>query len=553
MLLTFPLKPRTCPPDRRGGEHGFYYNGVRQFGFPDFKTDIRLHQWTHYCHVFSSGLYTAYVQGKERIRGEITTSIIPLALNSTLTLGQEQDLLAGAFDVEQIFRGFISQVNIWNRSFTKVEVEEQAACSTAPLGNIFSTDRNELELFSVLETLEKPEVFCEEEARYVIFPEPRYIEDSILLCKRMGYKVFSPSTREQNLQLHNESLQFVDSCSSNYHLWIGITDADEEGVWRKFSDDSEIEPFFELTEPNGGYGENCMLMFLPNGLWVDTSCAIQWPACVPCEVTHTTPLRLRGLCFSKEPETFYEVLGYRGKKPYFHGYYGIMIYHLGEARWEIFDTTKQKSIATLALASTSLYPVGRFKWLVQHSICNYLLATEIELSLSVCQNSEFTCSNGDCIPKDGRCDSKDDCSDLSDEDDCQITLLPKGYRSERPPENSTADGISYLGSTVEILRFMDISDVRRLVSVEFVIELTWLDPRPRYLNLRDTMEWNQLHERDRRGVWRPQLKFPNVLNGDISLLDEQVFLRRIGQPEPADFNDVRMGEPTRETGRVRDE
>ncbi|ROT61235.1 putative neuronal pentraxin-1 isoform X2 [Penaeus vannamei] len=183
--------------DRRGGEHGFYYNGVRQYGFPDFKTDIRLHQWTNYCHVFSSGHYTAYVQGKERVRGKITTNIIPLALNSTLTLGQEQDLLAGAFDVEQIFRGFISGVNIWNRSLTRVEVEEQAGCSTAPLGNIFSTDRDELELFNVLETLERPEVFCAEEARYVIFPEPRYIEDSILLCKRMGYKVFSPSTHEK--------------------------------------------------------------------------------------------------------------------------------------------------------------------------------------------------------------------------------------------------------------------------------------------------------------------------------------------------------------------
>ncbi|XP_042876207.1 glutamate-gated chloride channel-like [Penaeus japonicus] len=133
---------------------------------------------------------------------------------------------------------------------------------------------------------------------------------------------------------------------------------------------------------------------------------------------------------------------------------------------------------------------------------------------------------------------RDDCSDLSDEDDCRITLLPKGYRTERPPENRTADGVSYLGTTVEILRFMDISDVKRLVNVEFVIELTWTGRSTS--SLRDAMEWNQLHTRDQDSVWRPQLKFPNVLNGDISLLSEDVFLKKIGRPEPADFNDVRM-------------
>ncbi|XP_047488093.1 uncharacterized protein LOC125038600 [Penaeus chinensis] len=527
---------------RRGENHGFYYNGVRQYGYQDMTNDIGLHQWSHYCHNFHNGEYRAYIHGKLEAKGPFSVPHkVPLPVKGIITIGQEQDLLAGAYDTDQSFRGHIAQVNIWNRSLTAEEVRVQASCGPAPLGNIFSTDREDIELLggATVELVE-PSYFCEKAVEYVIFPEAREMADSKLTCNRVGYEVYTPKDAADNHELHQQSLNFAEECLSNYHLWIGVTDEEEEDVWRKFTDNSVAQTQFELNEPNGGTGENCMLMFLPNGRWVDTSCVIKWPACVPCEVDRRKPLRLRGFCYTNEAETYYEVLGYKRGKPYLHGYYGYMVYKSGPYDWEMYDTAEEELVAVLKVPSKDTYPIGRHSWKLKRSMCNHLIDSDIRLSFSICNNNQFTCTNGDCIPKAKRCDTKDDCVDLSDEEDCQVIVLPKGYREERPPDNATEGQSIYLGATVDVLRFMEISDIQRIINVEFVVELTWNDPRPTYYNLGDTLEWNKLAEEDRELLWKPELSFPNIYNGNIKQLNEEQYLNKIGFPLPPDFNDFRM-------------
>ncbi|KAK3875272.1 hypothetical protein Pcinc_019870 [Petrolisthes cinctipes] len=529
---------------RRGEHHGFYYNGVRQYGFLNMTNDIGLHQWSHYCHNFHHGEYRAYIYGELAARGPFSVPHkVPLPVKGIITIGQEQDLLAGAYDTDQSFRGHIAQVNIWNKSLTPEEVRQQASCVEAPLGNIFSTDREEVELLggATVELVDF-EYFCQKDVEYVIFPEARYMAESRLTCNRIGYEVYTPNDKTDNIALHQESLRFAENCLSNYHLWIGVTDKEKEDVWRKFTDNTVAETQFELNEPNGGTGENCMLMFLPNGRWVDTSCVIKWPACVPCNVDRTYPLRLRGFCYSNEAETYYEVLGYRGEKPYLHGYYGMMVYKSGNYTWEMFDTTVGEVVGILDVPSKDSYPIGRHTWTLMMSMCNHLIGSSIQLSFSICDNDQFTCTNGDCIPKERRCNAKDDCSDLSDEEDCQFITLPKGYRTERPPDNETEGLAVYLSPLVEVLRFMKIDDIQRVINVEFTVEIRWNDPRPKYFNLGDTLEWNKLSDSDRQRVWMVKLTFPNVYDGKIKQLSEDLYLSKIGVPLPPDFNNVRMGE-----------
>lgn len=507
---------------------------------------IGLHSWSHYCHNFHHGEYRAYIHGKLAARGPFSVPHkVPLPLKGIITIGQEQDLLAGGYDTDQSFRGHMAQVNIWNRSLTAEEVAQQSSCTKAPLGNIFSTDREDVELLgNATVELVKPEYFCQKSVEYVIFPEAQYMAESRWTCRRIGYDVYTPNNKDENRALHKESLRFAENCLSNYHLWIGVTDEVQEDVWRKFTDNSIAQTQFELNEPNGGTGENCMLMFLPNGLWVDTSCVIKWPACVPCEVNRTSPLRLRGFCFSDEAETYYEVLGYKGEKPYLHGYYGFMVYKTDTYTWEMFDTTTGEVVAVLKVPSKDSYPIGRNIWMLQRSMCNQLIGTKLQLSFSICDNDQFTCANGDCIPKERRCNAKDDCIDLSDEEDCQLFILPKGYRAERPPDNELEGQAIFLESTVDILRFMEISDIRRIINVEFTVETRWTDPRIKYQNLGETLEWNKLSDVDRNRVWKPSLNFPNVYDGNIKLLSEDVSLDKIGDPLPPDYNNVRMGEST---------
>lgn len=547
--LFFAFRVKRVPlnlPAREGGVNGLYYNGNRQYGFPNFTTDVTLHQWVHYCHVFSSGRYQAFVDGVERALGPVVAKELSIPLNSTLVLGQEQDLLAGGYDVVQIFRGHMAEVNLWNRSLTQGEVEDMASCRTASYGNIFSSDRDDVEVLGATWESRDLSSLCEKTEEFVIFPEMRYLSESRQVCQRFGYEVFGPRTKQSNERLFKESLQFTKSCSSNYHLWLGLTDEEEEGVWRTFIDHDPVsDTYFEGIEPNGKRGENCLLMFRPNGKWVDTKCSLAWPACTPCEKMEGVPLRLRGLCYEKQEESYYEVLGYRNGKPYFHGFYGNMIYRTQNGNWELFDTRTNQTLATMTPRTEESYPIGRHRWSLTSSACGFPNASQIELSLSTCSDDEFTCANGDCIPQHGRCNDDDDCSDFSDEDDCTLLQTPLGYRIGRPPNGDAKGKELELETTVDILRFVRVDDVSGVVSLELNVEIVWKDLRLKYLNLKEFMEWNILTEKEMSQIWRPKLGFPNVFDGNVKLLKEELFFRKTSDPLSPQFNDVKMGESQR--------
>lgn len=530
-------------PDRRGGQLGFYYNGVRQLGFSHLISNIDLHVWTHYCHIFQKGVYVVYIGGEKLGRGPISTSVVPLPLRGVLALGQEQDLLAGGYDADQSYRGRIALFNIYSKLVSEAEVRQQAHCIDYAPGDIFSLDRDQMQLTGVSIELQKIESFCEESVGYVIFPERRNLPDSQQTCRRAGYEIYSPSTRDENTALFNESLLFTTQClANNYHLWVGATDGEEENVWRKFQDGSVIgDPPFEQKEPNGGSGENCILMFLLSGLWVDTSCNIRWAACVPCQISSSIPLRLRGLCYNNEAETFYEVLGYKNEKPYFRGYYGMMVYRRNGSEWEMFNVAQGYTMATTILPSENSYPFGRHLWTLSRAICDQSPGSVVRLSFSICANTEFSCSNGDCIPKVNRCDGTNDCVDFSDEDDCKMLVLPRGYRATQPPSSSQQSGPLHLGSTLTILRVSQISDVRRAMNVEMNLDLQWPDPRITYLNLGNTLEWNKLGRNDSKAIWKPRLTFPNVYDGKINMIAEEIGIRKLKGPVPPDYNDEKMG------------
>ncbi|XP_071519931.1 uncharacterized protein [Panulirus ornatus] len=532
--------------DRQGNANGIFYNTVRQFGFTNFTTDLELHRWVHYCHIFSSGHYRAFVDGQQLVSGPLETEEVTLPLNSTLVIGQEQDVVGGGFDRTQIFRGYITQVSIWNRSLSEREVEEMASCKTSATGNVFSSDADDLEVIgaSLKETVIGS--LCDRTLSFVIFPERRDLRASKLQCKRAGHYIYSPDTEAENSKLLQESLQFSDSCFNSNHLWLGITDEEEEGVWRK-NHDGEVpkDLLFEGGQPNGKTNENCAFMSRQNGLWHDVVCGQDWSSCVPCTRNLRRPLLLRGLCFKRKYELLHEVLGYKNGKPYFHGYYGYMIYRLEKEKWNLVDINANKTLASLTLDTEDGYPIGRQVWVIQHSVCDHPTKTQVKLSLSVCNDTEFTCSDGDCIPRGKRCDAEDDCSDLSDEEDCIIIKLPRGYRAQRPPENKKRGKTFLIGSSVQILRFVKISDVNRVISMEMNVEVRWKDPRVEYLNLKDTPEWNRLSQREVDNVWRPKLEFPNVYDGNIRLLKEVLFLKKTDQPLDLDFNDADMGKGLR--------
>ena len=63
----------------------------------------------------------------------------------------------------------------------------------------------------------------------------------------------------------------------------------------------------------------------------------------------------------------------------------------------------------------------------------------LDITLTGCSDTEFTCKDGSCISMDERCDDKTDCSDETDEDECSLVKPNTQYKKELvPPPRSNS-------------------------------------------------------------------------------------------------------------------
>nr|XP_053636992.1 uncharacterized protein LOC128692043 [Cherax quadricarinatus] len=527
---------------RIGSKLDVYVHDVGQPGMDNLYTDLVLHRWEHHCHIFSQGNYSSFINGKKRAGAPLVEPNILLPLNSTLCLGMEQDSVGGGFDKTQIFRGHITQVNIWNRKISDQDILDIATCRIYGEGNVFSSDVDIMEEVGTTLEFMPLDKLCEPESDFFIIPMMLNIYEGRKACYRLGYGLYSPTTAAKSRELYNSSLQFLDSCTNTYNMWIGVTDEEQEGVWRRNSDNTILTDLaWENGQPDGQRIQNCVYMSVFSGLWSDEDCGLGILSCISCTKRQNPPLILRGMCFRTEAETSFEILGYINRIPYFHGFYGLMIYMTEPGSWVLFDTKINATLATLSMNSVSDFPIGRKTWIVKNPVCDLPQHSKLELNLSPCHSTEFTCGNGDCVTKEQRCNSRDDCSDFSDENDCHLVMKPESYRFERPPDSLHTGKPLQLSSLVQVLRFTDINDVRRIVSIELIVMLLWKDTRLKYLNLKDTMEWNRLTQQEIDMIWRPVLEFPNVQDGQVRMLKERLYLDKAGEPLPVEFNDIKMG------------
>ena len=61
------------------------------------------------------------------------------------------------------------------------------------------------------------------------------------------------------------------------------------------------------------------------------------------------------------------------------------------------------------------------------------------LTLSDCHPNKFTCDTGHCIELEQKCDSVVDCSDGSDELNCEFLLLQNDYKNDKSPLKQKED------------------------------------------------------------------------------------------------------------------
>ena len=521
--------------------HVLYFHGILHEQTVNLSLRIELLHWIYYCHIYDGITYKVYLNGQILFHLHPSPEYYLLFGNGTLILGQDQNKLSGGFHIQQILRGSIARFNIWNKKISERDIMKMSSCISEYEGNVFSFESKKIKLFDVSETKID---FCVKPIYVTLFAKVNSIVEAKDLCQNIGGNLFTPITKHENQALYKILNSQEGIYNFRTHVWLGISDAVEETIWRQFHNNiTANNTFFAENEPNGKRVENCVAIGQNDNGWYDTKCSRVAPSCAPCYTGYRHSLRLGGLCVKEELETFVYVRGYVNSAPFFQAYYRYIIYwESSSEEWVLFDSITNTTKAKIVLLSKYSYPLGRKAWTVISNICDHLIDSKIILNLSPCSSEEYTCGNVKCIPIEKYCNGHSDCSDSSDEDNCKNFETPKGYKYSRPPE--TELGINspvYMESNVEIIRFTAIDDVKNIISLEYELELLWKDLRLTYYNLDEKVHNNALTKRDIQALWTPQFTYPSAYNGEIETINENLRVYKSGKRKEYNLNAINAG------------
>ena len=137
------------------------------------------------------------------------------------------------------------------------------------------------------------------------------------------------------------------------------------------------------------------------------------------------------------------------------------------------------------------------------------------MKLTGCNNTQFTCDNGQCVTMDERCDQIPDCEDESDELNCKILVLKKGYNKRVPPlgrTGGTARKLEQAEVNVSLIVFkvVAIEEEDHSIQLQFQINLEWKENRATYYNLKNESYLNTLSQDEINLLWLPLVVYLNT-------------------------------------------
>ncbi|KAG7153331.1 C-reactive protein-like 1, partial [Homarus americanus] len=451
------------------------------------EVEVRQDEWIHLCLWYDHTQTTRrlYVAGHQ-VAQEHFTAPRPFFLNGTLVVGQEQDdYPGGGFDWYQSFGGKVTLVQLWNKPLPDGEIQKLGSCNTDTERDLLDWESAPFELQDSPKWDELPvSELCRPPAPpIIIFPEMRTMPATRKLCAVMGGELSVPQNAKENELMMTLLEDHSSTCGRRVGLWLGATDEQTEGVWRNMATNN-ILTFMPFTsrQPDGQRNENCLLLDYTRAGWSDWSCSVSNQFCSSCSFPAIQVYILRGLCEPDTTNTVFSLRGYRGGRPYWRGLFNYQVEYQ-DSHWILLDLWTNTTVATLEALSITKYPDGINMWTVMERL----------LSLTRCMEGKFTCTDGSCVSESQRCDLRNQCSDGSDEDGCHNVITPLGYRSNLPPApvlaNHTATPISLL---MQLERFSKIDTLNMEVSLDYIVEVNWLDSRLTFTNLKPPPKVNIL-------------------------------------------------------------
>ncbi|XP_068246314.1 uncharacterized protein [Palaemon carinicauda] len=484
---------------------------------------VRIRSWHHVC--FSVNLrnrryYLAYDDiFLERQLPDTGTGPLRILGGGRLVIAQELDAFEGGLNVRQSIHGDIADLQIFSKalgpSYLKMYVNcELPVADVKPLLSFQNITSFVVRGSTEISEIPIEEICKEEKETLVMLPEKRIFRTARDACSRMKSVLAIPDTDVENTEMYDAVIRFDKQCVDAYGslYWVGGYGELDTGKWYRFSDNTEITytnfaPGYENVQDD----KKCLTVggeVFPY-VWFATNC--EYLTCPLCNFTDTASFTVRGLCKDTLLDRHMTIYGYKHQRPYFDGLFYTSIYwNNASMSWMLNSRIDEELHGEMKISMEDEYPVGVKTWNITGDKCK---ENPVEVLITACNSTEYTCNDGMCITKPQRCDMTIDCPDKSDELDCNIILIPVGYSTQLPPPK-TGD------EPLDIRIFIGVTSVREInilgfkVALDVILELRWIDRRLRMKNLRTNTEANKVQ--DPENVWQPTLQ---IGDGSRSLAD----------------------------------
>ena len=378
------------------------------------------------------------------------------------------------------------------------------------------------------------EELCSKKSKMIMFPSQFVkMSDCMHHCQKLGGRAPEVVNKDQWQELQGfMNLNFFGKKDSNLQalggLWMSVSDTKEEGIWRDFYTGEPITYTGPFTGrgPNGGKVENCAIQVSKDN-WVDSFCDIkQFNNFCVCSHEKRPFLRLRGLCPDSAVDWLYIPKNNKvGQIQYVSSQGSFISYDKEKRVWSFnktgFDTTG------LSTSSKVSFLLGKHNWTIENDsyVCGLGKPYTKQLKLTSCSEEQFTCSSGQCVRMEDRCDQLANCMDQSDEENCQLLVLRKGYNKKIPPivpdaDNPETKALIPLEVSLTLLKVVSIEEVRHSIELQFQIEVGWYESRAAYNNLNENSAMNVLMSQDIETLWLPLITYTNTDQKETTRLAE---------------------------------
>ena len=257
-------------------------------------------------------------------------------------------------------------------------------------------------------------------------------------------------------------------------------------------------------------------------------------------------IKILGLCKDSFFDSEYVFI--REDEYVYIGKYNSEIRFIGDGIWKWRSKGGERAgerLETKIAASHTSLVLGTYDVQFENDICTKGKDEKVmKITLTHCEDDQFTCFSGECVPMDNRCDRIVDCPDSSDEKECAVLHIDQTtYIKEYPPitvdSNRTLIKIP-VNISIDIMKILEINEVEGAFKVSFQLHSSWVDERLIYVNLKEDSNLNTLTEKEKEDIWTPNIVFSNTKSQDSVIKDRKVIARisRFGIPEPGDMDEA---------------